>query len=128
MQFEDGFRSKFKPYSELINSLTKMHPIETDEQDLVYCTISTNSKRIITVSMVDDEHFTVSMYDADNLRRVFKRDIKGNHIKAKEIAQSQDGTTFICPYFNDGEFNLLVFNQQKELYDFNLNPLINLDN
>ena len=31
IQFEDGFKFKFKPYSDLINNLTKMHPMDTDE-------------------------------------------------------------------------------------------------
>ena len=128
MKFEDGFKVKFKPYSDLINNLTKMHPMETDEQDLVYCTISTNSKRILTVSMADDEHYNVTMYDADNLKRVWQRELRGNHIKAKEIAMNQDGTIYICPYFNSGQFNLLVFDEQKELYDYSLNADLNLDN
>lgn len=57
--FEEGFRSKFAPYREIINNLTKRQNIET-EQDIIFCDISLDSTRILLVLMEDDENYFVS--------------------------------------------------------------------
>ena len=85
MAFEDGFKKKFKPYTEIINNLTKMQICETDF-DLVFCTLSNDSKRILAVIMVEDEHYIINQYDSDSLKKTFSKELKGNYIKAKEIA------------------------------------------
>ena len=85
LDFEQGFRQKFKPYKEIINNLTKMQICETDF-DLVFCTLSNDSKRILAVIMVEDEHYIINQYDSDSLKKTFSKELKGNYIKAKEIA------------------------------------------
>lgn len=127
LDFEQGFRQKFKPYKEIINNLTKMQICETDN-DLVFCTLSNDSKRILTVIMVEDEHYIINQYDSDSLKKTFSKELQGNYIKAKEISQNKEGSIFVCPYLNDGVFHLLVFDQEKELYDFEINQAIGIDN
>ena len=71
--------------------------------------------------MVEDEHYIINQYDSDSLKKTFSKELEGNYIKAKEIAQNKEGSIFVCPYLNDGVFHLLVFDQEKELHDFEIN-------
>jgi hypothetical protein len=82
--FDNGFRSKFAPYREIINSLTKRQNIET-ELDIIYCCVSNDSSTILLVLMQDDEKYVIQQYDTDTLTLRFNKELSGVYIKAKEI-------------------------------------------
>ena len=59
---------------------------------------------------------------------VFSHKIEGNYIKASTIIQNKNGNKFCIPYLKDGTFNLLIFNKNDVLDDFNINENLKLDN
>jgi len=82
--FDGSFRLKYAPYRDIINGLTKRQNIPTEE-DIIYCTVSHDSSRILLVLQDNDEHYKVSQYDIESLKEKFTYDLEGEYIKAKEI-------------------------------------------
>jgi hypothetical protein len=82
--FNEGFRSKFAPYRDIINNLTISQNIETEE-DIIYCSVSNDSSTILLVLQEDDENYCVKQYDTDTLKVKFTKQLSGEYIKAKEI-------------------------------------------
>jgi hypothetical protein len=53
--------------------------------------------------------------------------IKGFYVKAKHINQTDDGSLFCCPYFDDGVFWVLLFTIEKVLKRINVSELLGID-
>lgn len=102
--------------------------VDTEDHDVEYCMISNNARRILTMTMITDELYRLTIFDSDTLKKVFVINIQGHFIKAKEIAQNIKGTQFICPYYNNGVFNLILFDEHREICHYCINIKIGLDN
>lgn len=55
---EEGIRSQFMPYREIIEGLTNMYVKETNF-DIVNCMFSNDTTRILTILKENDEHYVV---------------------------------------------------------------------
>ena len=64
---EEGMKSNFKPYSDIIQNLTRMYTLETG-YDIISVTLSHNSEVFIVVLMVSDEHYKINLYDRESLK------------------------------------------------------------
>jgi hypothetical protein len=124
--FSSGFRSKFAPYRELINNLTTRQLVQT-EFDIIHCQVSNDSTRVLIVLKEDDENTLIQQYDTEDLSKTFEERLSGEHIKAKEIKQNEDGDIFLCPYFSHGSFHVLIFDKLKVIRDYNINESIKVD-
>jgi len=124
--FDEGFRSKFAPYKDIINNLTKIQHVDTDE-DIIHISISHDSSVLLIVLVVDDEHCIIKQFCTDKIQIMFHHDLKGEYIKAKEVIQNSDASLFCCPYFDNGTFRLLVFDKDRVHRDFNINQAIKMD-
>jgi len=63
----------------------------------------------------------VQQHNSESLAVTFSHKLEGHYIKAKEIVQNTEGDMFLCPYLNDGVFNLLIFDKKKVVKDLNIN-------
>ena len=82
---EIGIRQKFLPYRESLYNLTNMFVRETDFIEIKSCFVTNDSSRIICVLQESDEHSIIAQYCTETFNQVFKKDLKGEYIKLREI-------------------------------------------
>lgn len=76
---------RFLNYKSIIENLIEKYIIETS-QDLVTCTFSNDSTRIIAVMMESDMRFSVIMYCIETFEIRSSLTLSGDYIKAKKVS------------------------------------------
>lgn len=88
---DEGIRSQFKPYSELIENLTNSFIINTarslrDSDDIVACELSKDSNYLVLILKNNDEFYKVQVISCLSFNNTLNIELKGEYIKAAKIA------------------------------------------
>lgn len=77
--------------------------------------IVTNDEKNIVVLLqtIPEEEFLIQLYDLKDGKVCMEIPIVGDYVKADEIAQDLYGQTYSLPYFDNGRFNILIFNRDN---------------
>lgn len=128
----EGIRRQFKPYSEIIDNMTNMYVINTQQEDqdpenVIACVMSIDSRFLIIILKNCDEYFSIQVLNTTNFNITLKIDLKGDYIKASDIKQNATGKVFCVPYLKDGHFHIVIFTCNVKLNDINLSEMIKLN-
>jgi hypothetical protein len=99
--------------------------------DIISVCITFDSKFAIAIVFRSDKINVIRIYalnSADMCKHfVSEHEIKGFYVKAKSINQTDDGQLFNCPYFDDGNFWLLLFNTEKTIEKIDISEMLKID-
>ena len=116
-------------HHEQLWNLTKRSIINT-RYSIISMTLSYDSIMAMTVLFDSHKRYLVRMYNLEskhrNMTHCKEYEIKGNYIKTLEIAQNDCGMYYSLPYTDDGEYWVLIFNQNEELDRLNVSKILNI--
>ena len=101
------------------------------EYDILSVQISFDSKYAIAVVFRSDKLSIVRFYSlaSEDMSDHFEsqHEINGYYIKARNIVQNEDGQLFACPYFDNGNFHVMIFNLKETLEKLNVSQILGID-
>ena len=89
---------RFGHYKSIVENLVEKYIIETSKQDLVSCTFTNDSTRILAVMMESEMLFSIVMFCTETYKMRSSLTLEGNYIKAKRVSQNNLGSLFAIPF------------------------------
>ena len=116
----DSGNPQLENYKELFQNLTNNH-VQVTAYDIVSIIITYDSKRCITVTKDNDEHYVIKQYSLRTNLITWEKAFKGSYIKMKEVEQNAKGDMYHISYMDDGVFKVLPFSQEPNVHFDELN-------